>query len=67
MQEDKKPNNLILRYDIPIEVTQEQYKHLNVKYAGAIAHREFQGKFYIKIWDMRYEKIIAQYLFQKKV
>lgn len=39
-----------LKYDTQIEVTKPQYDVLKVAMAGIIAHREDNGKYYIKVW-----------------
>lgn len=55
-----------MKYDTQIEVTEEQYKYLTLKYAGVIAHREELGKYFIKVWNINYIKEIEKYLFFKK-
>ena len=49
-------------YDTPIEVSFEQYNYLRVEYRGCIAHREEAGRYWIKVWDMKYARSIAAYL-----
>lgn len=45
---------LEIKYDVPIEVTEKQYKILIVKCAGIIVHRydEKAKKYYIKVWNI---------------
>ena len=51
-----------IKYDVSIEVTKTQYLYCIVQFSGAIAHREFDNKFYIKVWDLTYAKQIKKYL-----
>lgn len=44
-----------LKYDASVEVSKEQYLMAKVKYAGIIAHRKENGKYYIKLWFMQYK------------
>lgn len=52
----------MIQYDTPIEVTMSQYAYLIREYSGALAHRTENGKYYIKVWMMRYASEIADYL-----
>ena len=49
-------------YDTPIEVTREQYEKLKVVFAEIVAHREENGKYWIKLWDVRFKKELEEYL-----
>lgn len=49
-----------IKIDTPIEVTETQYKNLMYKCSGMVAGREENGKFYIKVWMMRYVDFIKQ-------
>lgn len=49
-----------LEYDIPVEVKQNQYRRLVKYFPGIIAHRRSEGKYYIKLWDMRFKKIVEK-------
>lgn len=49
-----------MTYDEQIEVTKDQYIYLINNFKGVIAHRMYQGKYYIKIWLMRYAPQIQQ-------
>lgn len=49
-------------YDTPIEVNLEQYNYLKVEYRGIIAYREEAGRYWIKVWDMKYARSIAAYV-----
>lgn len=57
---------MIIKYDEPIEVSQDQYTFLIKEYSGVIAHREDEGKFYIKVWLMGYANKISKYLYETK-
>ena len=45
-----------IKYDTPIEVSKEQYKRLIIQFAGVIAHRNENGRYWIKIWLMRFKE-----------
>ena len=49
-------------YDIPITVTEKQYRHLMKEFGGAVAGREENGKYYIKVWMMEYVEPIQRVL-----
>lgn len=49
-----------IKYDVPIEVTEKQYNILVRDCCGIIAHRKSDGKFYIKVWVMKYKKLVQQ-------
>jgi len=49
-----------------IEVDKEQYQYLIKNFAGVVAHRESEGKFYIMIWLKEYTKPIESFLNSKK-
>lgn len=51
-----------IKYDTPIEVTKEQYNVLVKDMAGVVAHREENGKYYIKVLLMQYAKVIEDFL-----
>ena len=51
-----------IKYDIPIEVTEIQYRTLMDKFSGVVAGRKENGKYYIKVWFMKYAKYVKQYL-----
>jgi hypothetical protein len=53
---------MTIQYDTPIEVTKEQYTTLMNKFSGIVAGREDKGKYYIKVWIMKYAKVIQTYL-----
>ena len=38
-----------IEYDTETEVSKEQYQYLIKNFAGVVAHRESEGKFYIKV------------------
>lgn len=39
-----------IKYDIPFEVTKNQYIALIRELSGFISHRENNGKYYVKTW-----------------
>lgn len=41
---------MVLEYNVPQEVTKEQLATLQKKLGGCFAHREHEGKIYIKPW-----------------
>lgn len=55
-----------IEYDTETEVSKEQYQYLIKNFAGVVAHRESEGKFYIKVWLMQYAKSIENFLNSKK-
>ncbi len=52
----------MIEYNIPVEVTEKQYKELTNKFSGIIASRKEDGKFYIKLWMMKYKFLIEEIL-----
>ncbi len=46
----------------PFEVNENQYKLLIPQFDGVIAHREENGKYYIKVMISKYIPIIKQIL-----
>jgi hypothetical protein len=48
--------------DKPIEVTEMQYRVLMNECAGIVAGRKAEGKFYIKVWMMKYAPGIKSFL-----
>lgn len=51
-----------VEYDKKIEVTKTQFLYLRKYYAGLIAYRDENGKYYIKVWHTRFAKEIEKYL-----
>jgi hypothetical protein len=49
-----------IEYDKSVEVTEKQYKHITNEFCGFIAHRIENGRYFIKVWLMRYAKHIEQ-------
>jgi len=49
-------------YDIPITVTEKQYRHLMKEFGGVVAGREENGKYYIKVWLMSYAEQVQRVL-----
>jgi len=52
----------MIQYDTPVEVTEKQYRELTNKFSGIIAGRKEDGKFYIKLWMMKYKFLIEEIL-----
>jgi len=55
-----------LQYDIPVEVTEKQYRAVKSEFGGIIAHRKENGKYYIKLWLMRFKSLLEQSLENNK-
>lgn len=57
IEKDESNNDIItnIKYDEIIEVSQKQYQWVIRNYAGAIAHRIENDKYYIKLWVMSYK------------
>lgn len=51
-----------MKYDTPIQVTEAQYNVVMRKCSGIVAGRVDCGKFYIKLWMMKYSKFVLQIL-----
>lgn len=52
-----------IKYNVPIEVTEKQYLFMMDKLAGIVAGRKDQnGKFYIKVWAMKYAPVVEKIL-----
>lgn len=43
-------------YDTPVEVPKNVYYKLMDEFAEIVAGSFIEGKYYIKLWDMRYKK-----------
>ena len=43
-----------IQYDTPIEVNMSQYYNIMHRCNGIVAGRKAGGKFYIKVWLMKY-------------
>lgn len=41
---------IAVKYNTPIEVTEQQYSRIIVDYASLVAHRSEDGKFFISWW-----------------
>lgn len=54
MNEIKPP--LTIEYDVPFEVTQEQFIEIKKQLSGYTLCREEAGKYYCKLWFMKFEK-----------
>ena len=51
-----------IKYDTPIEVTKSQYHKLMTDCAGVVAGLEENGKYFIKVWLMKYKSHIQRIL-----
>ena len=51
-----------IKYDVPIEVTKSQYEILMNDCSGIVAGRIEDGKYYIKVWLMRYKDMVTKIL-----
>ena len=49
-----------IKYDTPIEVNEKQYRKLMNECAGIVAGREENGKYYIKLWFMKYADYVRR-------
>lgn len=51
-------------YDVPIEVTVEQYKRItDGRFGMIVAHRrDAEGRCWIKLWVMRYREMLEREL-----
>lgn len=49
-----------VKYDVPIEVSQDNYNKIVRNYSGRIAHRTEDGKYFIKVWDMSCAREISR-------
>jgi hypothetical protein len=56
----------IIKYDVPFEVSKEQYSFLMNNFQGIVAGREQEEKYYIKVWLIQYAKQIENFLKIKK-
>jgi len=51
-----------IQYDKSIEVTESQYNACMSRLDGYVAGRKENGKFYIKIWFMKYKYLLEAIL-----
>ena len=51
-----------LTYNVPFEVTKDQFNLLLKNFPGAFAHRKNNDKYLIKLWSMRYKDQIEKIL-----
>ena len=54
-----------LEYDVKVEVTRSQYWRLVKRFPMIIAHRRDleKGKYYFKLWYMRYKSMVEDCLY----
>ena len=52
----------VIAYDQPFEVTRKQYDHLMENFKEIVAGQQSNGKFYIKVWLMRYADDVPKVL-----
>lgn len=60
---------MTIEYNKPFEVTRSQYASIKIKFSGLIAHRydEKTGKFFIKLWNMKYKSYLLKFLENGKI
>lgn len=51
-----------IKYNVPIEVDEVQYKRLMTKFSGIIAGRKDGNRYYIKVWLMKYAELVKEEL-----
>jgi len=52
-----------MKYNVPVEVTKNQYFKVIVEFAGVIAHRiDDDGRYWIKLWWPKYKKELITFL-----
>jgi len=51
-----------LKYNEAVEVSKKQYDAVTSKCSGIVAHREENGKYYIKVWLMSYVNFVIKLL-----
>lgn len=51
-----------IKYDVPIEVTSRKYVEIMRMFSGCVAGRTENGKYYIKVWFMKYADMIKKQL-----
>lgn len=56
--------NLVLKYNVPVEVSKKQYDAVIVRCAGIIAHKIENSKYYIKLWIPKYRNEVLEILNQ---
>jgi len=49
-----------IKYDQPIEVSEARYRAIMNLLGDKVAGREDSGKFYIKVWMMKYAYIVQR-------
>lgn len=60
--DEQNREHIKIKYDTPIEVSEKQYRHIMKEFAGLVAGRVDKGKYYIKVWGMKYAPMIAHVL-----
>lgn len=58
---------MVIKYNIPIEVNKQQYYLLIKHFSGIIAHKNKNGKFWIKVWFMEYADQIQLILKKRNI
>ena len=53
---------IVVEYDKPVEVGHEEYSKIMRIFAGIVAGRQEEGKYYIKCWLMKYSDKLSKYL-----
>lgn len=55
-----------IKYDTPTEVTEKQFKIIMTDLSGTCAGKKIDGKFFIKLWVMKYKQDILNIINTKK-
>lgn len=58
---------MTITYDTPIEVTKNQHDFLMLNFREIVAGQQSNGKWYIKVWAMRYAEQIKRVLADPKL
>lgn len=58
----KKTKKMEIKHNTEIEVTKQSQQAIMARFGGVVAHREENGKYYIKIMLKSYIKYIAAYI-----
>jgi hypothetical protein len=50
----------MIQYNQPIEVTVDQYELIRTRLAGGVATRKEGGKYFVKLWIIRYLPLLKE-------
>lgn len=51
-----------IKYNTPIEVTKSVHDVLMLRFAGVVAGRESEGKYYVKVLLMKYADMVGKFI-----